>query len=108
MSKEMVIDISKYNHGRRLLSGRDNGHALWNALKVTEFNPQSKIVIKNDGQTVITNSYFLGMLSQLFGHYHQKSELLEHIDYHELNKTNQQELLRGINRGFSEAVNAMA
>lgn len=106
-SNIMIIDLAKYTADRRLLSGRDNGRAVWIQLNQPQFDPSIKIVIKNDGEAFITNSYFLGMLSDIFRHYTDKKVLLDHIDFKELNDTNQKELLRGINRGFSEAINGM-
>jgi len=104
----MIIDLGRFTRGKKLLSGRDNGKDACELLELSDVASNCKIVLQNDGDTVITNSYFLGMLSKLFDKYTTKKELLENIDFKQLNDTNQKELLRGINRGFSRAVNAMA
>jgi hypothetical protein len=110
VNTEMILDLSEYTKGKRLLSGRENGKADYEKLVRQPDHAVENccIIIRNDGGAIITNSYFLGMLTPLFNHFKTKDDLLKHINFEGLNDTNRMELLRGINRGYSKVRNAMA
>ena len=108
MRDNMIIDLQIYTKQRRLLSGRENGIEAYKQLMLEELAHNGSLEIKNDGSAIITNSYFLGMLSGIFRKFDTKQDLLDHIDYNALSDSNKKELLRAINRGFSKAINAMS
>ncbi|WP_353293524.1 hypothetical protein [Thalassolituus maritimus] len=107
----MLIDFDRITETSKLglLSGRDNGVAARKLFHVAngDITPDTRVKIKDNDSVVVSNSYFLGLLEDIFKIHKSKEDLLEHIDYTELSKTNQKELLRGVNRGFSPIINAM-
>ena len=108
----MVIDFSKVSKSSdlRLLSGRDNGVEARKLFHVTinELTTETIVKITDNKEVVVSNSYFLGLLEDLFRIHTSKEDLLHHIDYKELSHINQKELLRGINRGFASVINALS
>tara|TARA_B100001113_G_C20682964_1_gene437218 strand:- start:103 stop:450 length:348 start_codon:yes stop_codon:yes gene_type:complete len=107
-SNYIDIDLGRYAGNRRLLAGRQNGQEAWGEVSRKGDIVNSVIVLKDGGRAIVTNSYFLGMLSGIFKLYGSKSELLDHIDTGGLTETNKQEFLRAINRGYSPAINPMS
>ena len=109
---QMLIDFKELSETSNLglLSGRDNGIKAKTKFSMSEGNitPETQIIIKGGDTFVISNSYFLGLLEDFFKIHKTKKALLEHLDYSALSTINQKELIRGINRGFSSVVNAMA
>ncbi|MEQ3692014.1 MAG: hypothetical protein ABNH16_14875 [Thalassolituus sp.] len=107
----MIIDLKELTNtsGMNLLSGRDNGVKARSmfGLNGSTLDPDTIIKVIDDSSTVISNSYFLGLLEGVFKTHSSKSSLLEHIDYSELSPTNQKELIRGINRGYSPSVSSL-
>ena len=112
MVNEMLIDFKRLSDDSnlKLLSGRDNGIKAKDFFNVHQENITSDtvIVVKSGDKLVISNSYFLGLLEDFFRMHNDKRDLLNHLDYSALSTTNQKELIRGINRGFSSVINAMA
>lgn len=104
-----LTDLTKTS-GLRLLAGRDNGEEakIHFNLSEGEYSLENTLVIIDEGEVVVSNSYFLGMLEDLFHKYETKVELIKHIEFNQLSITNQKELLRGINRAYSKAINAMS
>lgn len=111
MVKTVIIDLNKLTStsGMSLLSGRDNGVKARNlfGLNGSTLNSETIIKVIDNRGTVVSNSYFLGLLEEFFRKHSSKSSLLEHIDYTELSATNQKELIRGINRGYSPTVSSL-
>ncbi|EAR62899.1 hypothetical protein [Neptuniibacter caesariensis] len=109
MERVMIIDLNTLKkEGKRLLSGRDNGHQAYELFELAQHTSETKLVLKNGSDLVITNSYFLGMLEEIIKKYEVKADLLNHMDYDDVSQNNRKELLRGINRGFSEIVNPIS
>lgn len=109
MVNELVIDLSSLeSEGKRLLSGRENGKKAFELFKLSKYTNDTRLVLKNGDKLVITNSYFLGMLESIIRKHSVKSELLDHMDYDGISHNNRKELLRGINRGFSEIINPLS
>jgi hypothetical protein len=107
--KTMIINIQDLaNGGKKLLSGRENGKSAYTKCKLINLDKDGTLILRNDTGVVISNSYFLGMLTDVFVNYDSKKKMLEHIDFKGLSETNRKELVRGINRGFSQAINFMA
>jgi len=109
--RTVLIDLQRITKTSSLglLSGRDNGVAARSLFHVTveDITSDTLVKIEDNDSVVVSNSYFLGLLEDIFKVHKSKEDLLEHLDYTELSKANQKELLRGINRGFSSIVNAM-
>ena len=110
MSKSniMIIDLSKTNS--KFLSGRPNGKQAKELFKLVGPDLSTDIVVKfkDDGKLSVSNSYFLGLIEDLLKIHTDKKTLLEHVDFEDLSSSNQKELVRGINRGFSKIINAVA
>ena len=105
----MIINIQDLaSGGKQLLSGRENGKLAYKKFNLVNLKKSGTIILKNDDGVIISNSYFLGMLTAVFKNYDSKKQMLEHIDFKGLSETNKKELVRGINRGFSQAINFMA
>ena len=108
----MIIDLKKLDNvsGLGLLSGRENGIEAKNYYEAQKENitTETVVVVTGDDSFVVSNSYFLGLLEDFFKIHPSKQSLMEHLDYSQLSPINQKELIRGINRGYSSVINAMA
>lgn len=111
MNENVVnINLKSFTRDNKILTGRPNGEAAWHLLANQDSNLSSlsdatKVKLVGDGSAIISNSYFLGMLSPIFRAYSSKQSLIEHLDFTELNQHNKMELLLGIERGYPKITN---
>lgn len=101
---DKIIDFERLGSKgeKRLLTGRSNGQTAYEFYGLDKFDASGTLVFKSSEDLVVSNSYFLGMLQEIFIRYQEVNELYKHIDSDGLSLINKDELVRSIRRGFAK------
>ncbi len=86
-------------------TGKENGRQKITALLPALYlDTTRRWKFINTGKCIYGSSYWMGYIEPIAALYQTKAEFIKHVDYSGLSWTNQQELLRAVNRFYPRSL----